>query len=36
MKNITIALDEELAQWVRIAAAKKNTSISQLLANFFA
>ncbi|TXH66140.1 MAG: hypothetical protein E6Q85_10875 [Thiothrix sp.] len=34
MKNITIALDEELAQWVRIAAAKKNTSISQLLASF--
>lgn len=34
MKNITIALDEDLAQWVRIAAAKKNTSISQLLANF--
>jgi hypothetical protein len=23
MKNITITLDEELAQWVRIAAAKK-------------
>lgn len=34
MKNITIALDEDLAQWVRVLAAKKNTSVSQLLANF--
>lgn len=33
MKNITIALDDELAQWVRVVAAKKNTSISQLLAH---
>ncbi|MEB4591415.1 hypothetical protein VSS37_10530 [Candidatus Thiothrix sp. Deng01] len=31
MKNVTISLDDEVAQWVRVWAAKQNTSISQLL-----
>lgn len=33
-KNITIALEEELAKEARILAAKKDTSISQLLAGY--
>lgn len=31
MKNVTITLDDEVAQWARVWAAKQNTSISQLL-----
>jgi len=31
MKNVTVSLDDEVAHWVRIWAAKQNTSISQLL-----
>lgn len=31
MKNVTVTLDDEVAQWVRVWAAKQNTSISQLL-----
>lgn len=31
MRNVTIALDDEVAQWARVWAAKQNTSISQLL-----
>ena len=31
MKNVTITLEEEVAQWARVLAAKKNTSVSQLL-----
>ncbi|BAU57129.1 hypothetical protein LRD18_13105, partial [Halorhodospira halochloris] len=34
MKNITIALDEETAQWVRIEAAKRGTSVSRLVGEF--
>lgn len=33
-KNITIVLEEELAKEARILAAKKDTSISQLLAGY--
>lgn len=33
-KNITIALEEELAKEARILAAKKDTSVSQLLAGY--
>lgn len=33
MKNVTVTLDDEVAQWVRVWAAKQNTSISQLLGN---
>ena len=31
MKNMTIALDEETARWVRIEAAKRGTSVSRLV-----
>ena len=33
MKNVTITLDEKVAQWARIKAAEKNTSVSRLLGN---
>ncbi len=31
MKNVTITLDEEVARWARILAAKNDTSVSRLL-----
>ena len=31
MKNVTITLDEEVAYWARIRAAKENTSVSRLV-----
>ena len=31
MKNITITLDEQTASWVRMAAAKRKTSVSRLI-----
>jgi hypothetical protein len=31
MTNITITVDEQVACWVRIEAAKRNTSISRLV-----
>jgi plasmid stability protein len=31
MKNVTITLEEDVAQWARIFAARHNTSVSQLL-----
>jgi hypothetical protein len=31
MKNVTITLDEDVAQWARVFAARNNTSVSQLL-----
>jgi plasmid stability protein len=31
MKNVTITLDEEVARWARIRAAKYNTSVSRLV-----
>lgn len=33
MRNVTVSLDDEVAQWVRVWAAKQNTSISQLLSS---
>jgi hypothetical protein len=33
MKNVTITLEDDVAQWARIWAAKKNTSVSKLLGN---
>lgn len=33
MKNITIALPEEVALWTRISAAKNNSSVSKMLAD---
>ena len=31
LRNITVTLEEEVAQWARIEAARKNTSVSRLL-----
>ena len=31
MKNVTITLEEETAQWARIWAARQGTSVSRLL-----
>jgi hypothetical protein len=31
MKNVTITLEEDVAQWARVFAARNNTSVSQLL-----
>ncbi len=36
MKNITITMDEEPAEWVRIEAAKRNTSVSRMLGDMVA
>ncbi|OLC65358.1 MAG: hypothetical protein AUH79_07730 [Betaproteobacteria bacterium 13_1_40CM_4_64_4] len=32
MKNITITLDDKTAAWARVYAAKRNTSVSSLVA----
>ena len=31
MKNVTITLDEKTAAWVRVHAAKQNTSVSRVV-----
>jgi hypothetical protein len=31
MRNVTIALEEEVARWVRIEAARRDTSVSRLV-----
>lgn len=31
MRNVTISLEEEVARWVRIEAAKRETSVSRLV-----
>lgn len=31
MKNVTITLDEEVARWVRVYAAERDTSVSRLV-----
>jgi len=31
MKNVTITLEDEVAQWARVWAATKNTSVSSIL-----
>ncbi len=31
MKNVTITLEEEVARWARILAAREDTSVSRLL-----
>ena len=33
MKNVTITLEDDVAQWARVWAAKKNTCVSKLLGN---
>ncbi len=36
MKNITITMEEDVAEWVRIEAAKRNASISRLIGEWVA
>ena len=31
LRNITVTLEEDVAQWARIEAARKDTSVSRLL-----
>jgi hypothetical protein len=31
LRNITVTLEEDLARWVRLEAAKRETSVSRLL-----
>jgi plasmid stability protein len=33
MKNVTVALEEEVALWVRVRAAEQNQSVSRYLAD---
>ena len=33
MKNVTITLENDVAKWARIWAAKRDTSVSRLLGN---
>ena len=33
IKNVTITLEDDVAQWARIWAAKQNSSVSKLLGN---
>ena len=36
MKNITITMEDEAADWVRIEAAKRNSSVSRMLGEMVA
>jgi hypothetical protein len=36
MKNVTITMDEDVAKWARIEAAKRNTSVSRLVGEMLA
>ncbi len=36
MKNITITMEEKVAEWTRIEAAKRNTSVSRLVGEMLA
>jgi hypothetical protein len=31
MRNVTITLDEEVARWIRVEAAKRETSVSRMV-----
>lgn len=31
LRNVTVTLEEEVARWARIEAARRNTSVSRLL-----
>ena len=35
-KNVTVTLDEETARWVRVEAARRDTSVSQYLGELLA
>jgi hypothetical protein len=32
LRNVTISLDEELARWARVEAARRDTSVSRMIA----
>lgn len=36
MKNVTITVDEEVARWARIEAAKRETSVSRMVGEMLA
>jgi hypothetical protein len=36
MKNVTITLDNEVAQWVRVYAAERNSSVSRFVGELLA
>ena len=36
MKNVTITVDEQVAEWARVWAARHNTSVSKLLGELLA
>ena len=36
MKNVTITVDEEVARWARIEAAKRETSVSRMVGGMLA
>ena len=36
MKNVTITMDEQVAEWARMEAARRNTSVSRLVGELLA
>lgn len=36
MKNVTITLEDQVARWVRVYAAERNTSVSRLVGELLA
>ena len=36
MKNITVTMDDTVAEWVRVEAAKRGSSVSRLLGEWLA
>jgi hypothetical protein len=36
MKNVTVSMDEVVADWARIEAARRNTSVSRLIGEMLA
>jgi hypothetical protein len=36
MRNVTITVDEEVARWARIEAAKRDTSVSRMVGEMLA
>lgn len=36
MKNVTVSMDESVAEWARLEAARRNTSVSRLVGELLA
>lgn len=34
LRNVTVTLEEDVARWARVEAARQDTSVSQLLGSF--